>query len=88
MDKRQKLIKDYSYLLWYVREDSKEKINDEALVEMILNNGDWKGVQSLLKALGIRKVANIFYSQVSRKRHNYSKRTKHFFNLYFKEHVP
>jgi len=28
MDKRKKLIKDYSYLLWSAKEDSKEKINE------------------------------------------------------------
>ena len=87
MDKRSKLIKDYSYLLWYVPEKAKTKINDELLVEMILSNGDWKGFNRLVDLLGIKKVSEIFNKQISRRRNNYRKSTKHFFSLYFKEHV-
>ncbi len=87
MDKRKKLIQDYSYLLWSAKEDSKEKINDEILVEMILNNGDWKGFQRLIDILGLKKVSDIFFNQISEQRNNYRKQTKHFFTLYFKRHV-
>lgn len=57
---KKKLIKDYAYLLWWTKESDKEKINEEALVEMILNDADWKGVQRLITLLGIKKVRKIF----------------------------
>jgi len=84
---KKKLIKDYAYLLWWVKENDKEKVNDEALVEMILNNGDWKGVQRLITLLGIKKVRKIFLKQISGMRCNYRTQTKHFFTLYFEKHV-
>lgn len=87
MDKRSRLIKDYSYLLWHIPEKEKKYINDELLVEIILTNGDWKGFNRLVDLLGIKKVSEIFYNQIGRRRNNYRKRTKHFFSLYFKEHV-
>jgi len=87
MDKRKKLIKDYSYLLWYVKEDAKEKINDDILVEMILTNGDWQAFQRLVDLLGMKKVSEIFFKQISRSRNNYRKQTRHFFTLYFNKHV-
>jgi len=84
--KKKKLIHDYAYLLWWVKESDKEKINEDALVEMILNNGDWKGVQQLLALLGITKVQKIFQKQTSGLRCNYREQTKHFFTLYFEKH--
>jgi len=87
MDKRKKLIKDYSYLLWYVKEEAKEKISDEVLVEMILNNGDWEGFKKIIDLLGTKKVSKIFFKQISGRRCNYRKQTKHFFTLYFNKHV-
>lgn len=88
MNKREKLIKDYSYLLWYVPEAAKQKISDYTLVEMILNNGDWQGFKRLIDTLGLKKVSDIFFEQLSRKRNNYRKQTRHFFTLYFNEHLP
>lgn len=35
-NKRKKLIKDYSYLLWWMKEEDKLNISDEVLVEMII----------------------------------------------------
>ena len=87
MDKRKKLITDYSYLLWYVPEEAKKKISDDLLVEIILSNGDWKGFKNLLDVIGIKKVSDIFFKQIKRRRHNYRKQTKHFFTLYFNEHL-
>lgn len=86
-NKRKKLIQDYSYLLWWLKEEDKFNISDESLVEMILNNGDWKGVQRLIKLMGINKVAEIFYKQVSGKRTNYRKDIKYYFNLYFQKYA-
>jgi len=87
MDKRKQLIKDYSYLLWYSPEEAKMKISDKTLVEMIISNGDWNGFKRLIEILGIKKVSDIFFKQISNRRNNYRKQTKHFFKLYFNEHL-
>lgn len=87
MDKRKKLIKDYSYLLWYVSEEAKQNISDNILVEMILSNGDWKGFKRLIDTIGMKKVSEIFFQQINRRRNNYRKQTRHFFTLYFNEHL-
>jgi hypothetical protein len=84
---KKKLVQDYAYLLWWVKENDKENINEKSLVEMILTNGDWNGVQRLIALLGIKKVHKIFLEQTSGVRCNYRKQTKHFFTLYFEKHV-
>lgn len=80
-------IKENSSLFWYIKEEEKENISIEFLIETILNYGDEKSVKKLFDLVGINKVAEIFYRQTSRKRVNYQKRTVHFFNLYFKRHA-
>jgi len=82
-----KFIRENSSLFWYIKDDSKEYISEEYLIETILNWGDLKSIRKLFKLLGIKKVANIFYDHVNRKRHNYLKLTEHFFRLYFDHNV-
>ena len=80
-------IRENSSLFWYIKEDAKENISIELLVETILNYGNEKSVKRLFDLLGIKKVAEIFYKQISGKRINYPPRTLHFFNLYFKKNA-
>jgi hypothetical protein len=80
-------IRENSSLFWYFKEDEKENINHEILVEFILNYGDDKSVKKLFELLGIDYVANIFYKQTNRPRVNYQNRTAHFFNLYFRKYA-
>jgi len=81
-------IRENSDLFWYIREDVKENISENFLVETILNYGDLKAVKKLFNLLGTEKVAKIFYKQIGRKRHNYFKLVRNFFDLYFKRNVP
>ncbi|HLC69442.1 MAG TPA: hypothetical protein VJH75_00125 [Patescibacteria group bacterium] len=82
------LIKAKPYLVWYVKD--KTKLSNEAIVEAILNYGDFSDVQKMIKILGIQKTAKIFYKQTDPKRGrcNYHPKTKHYFNLYFKKYAP
>lgn len=82
-------IKKRKGLIWWVGDY--DKLNAEAIVEATLNYGTWEDVQSLIKILGIKDVAKIFYrkskpSKIGRQ--NYHKKTKNFFSLYFKKHAP
>ena len=80
-------IKTRRYLVWYVKDVT--KLNNEAIVEAVLNYGNWDDVQRLIKILGIKKMARIFRTQTSpgRMRINYHPKTAHFFKLYFNRHA-
>jgi ABC-type nitrate/sulfonate/bicarbonate transport system ATPase subunit len=80
-------IRENSSLFWYIKEDAKENISMDLLVETILNYGNEKSVKKLFQLVGIKKAAEIFYKQISGKRINYPPRTVHFFNLYFKKNA-
>ncbi|MCP5107039.1 MAG: hypothetical protein GY950_26880 [bacterium] len=81
------LIRENKSLFWYIKEDALESISTEFLVETILHYGNETSVKKLFDLVGIRKVADIFYKQISGNRVNYPPRTVHFFDLYFKKNA-
>ena len=81
MTKREKFISERKYLFWYVKDPT--KVSDEALVEAVLNLGDWDDVQKLEKLMGIKKMAEIFEKDTNRPRVNYDKKIINYFRLYF-----
>ena len=80
-------IHENSSLFWWIKEEEKENISIEFLVEMILNYGDEKNIKKLFELVGINKVASIFYKQIAKKRVNYRVRTINFFKLYFNKNA-
>ena len=82
-----KFIKENSCLFWWIKEESKENISLNLLVESILNYGNEKSVKRLFELVGIKKVAEIFYQDTNRKRVNYHPRTINYFNLYFRKNA-
>ena len=80
-------IRENSSLFWWIKEEEKENISIEFLVEMILNYGNEKNIKKLFDLVGIERVANIFYNQIAKKRVNYRTRTINFFTLYFKRNA-
>ncbi len=82
-----KFIREHSSFFWYVKDDAKEKISMEFLVETILSYGNGSDVKRLFELIGVEQAAQIFYRQISRKRINYRPRTMHYFKLYFDRHV-
>ena len=81
-------IKRRPYLVWYVK--NPENLSHEAIVEAVLNYGDWDDVQTLIKILGIKKVAEIFRkkSKPSKMgRQNYEPKVINYFNLYFNKYA-
>lgn len=82
-------IKKRKYLIWWVRDY--DKLSAESIVEATLNYGDWDDVQTLIKILGIKKVAKIFRakSKLSKMgRQNYREKAKNYFSLYFNKYAP
>jgi hypothetical protein len=84
-DELKKFLKKRPHLCWWVKDMS--ELSERAAVEATLNNGDWPEIQKLIKILGPKKVATIFFKESNKERQNYHKRTKHFFTLYFKEYA-
>jgi len=82
-----KLIDENRSLFWWIKPEKRKDISINALVEAILNYGDEKSVKRLFDLMGTKTVADIFHRQVSGTRTNYHRRTKHFFQMYFKRHA-
>ena len=80
-------IHENSSRFWWIKEEEKENISIEFLVEMILNYGNEKNIKKLFALVGIERVANIFYKQIAKKRVNCRTRTINFFKLYFKRNA-
>ncbi len=78
-------IKKRPYLTWYEAEP--ERLSEEAIVEAVLNYGDFEDIKKLIALLGIRRVATIFGSQIKRKRVNYDPKILNYFKLYFKKYA-
>ena len=80
-------IREHKHLFWWIKEESIENISLNLLVETILNYGNERDVKQLFNLVGIKKVADIFKNQISKKRMNYSQRTVNFFKLYFNKYA-
>jgi hypothetical protein len=78
-------IKKRRDLVWYVKEP--EHLSKEAIVEAVLNYGNWQDMQEMIKILGIKKTAAIFNRQIHRKRINYDKKIMNYFKLYFAKYA-
>jgi len=81
----QKFIKKRPYLMWYVKD--LDNASEEAIVESVLNYGDFDDVKKMIKILTIKKTASIFNRQIQRKRNNYDPKIKNYFKLYFKKYA-
>ena len=79
------LVQEKPYLFWYVKDI--ECLSEEAIVEAILNGGDFDDFLRLIDLMGIKRVAEIFYRQTSTKRTNYSKKSENYFRLFFERHL-
>lgn len=79
-------IKKRPYLVWYVKD--LDNLSSEAIVEAVLNYGDFDEIKKMISILGIKKTALIFKKQTKeRQRVNYDPKTVNYFNLYFKKYA-
>lgn len=78
-------IKERPYLVWYTK--NYDGLSDGAILESILNYGDFDDVEKAFSIIGIKKAAHIFTEQIRRKRNNYRPKIKNYFNLYFKKYA-
>jgi len=78
-------IKKRPHLIWYTKDY--DKLSPEAIVEAVLNYGDWDDVKKVIEILGIKKTASIFRKKSKQKRCNYRPEVKNYFRLYFKKYA-
>ena len=64
-------------------------LSSEAVVEAVLNYGNWDDVKQIIAILGMKQVAKIFNKQTSpnKVRNNYRPRIKNYFQLYFNRYA-
>ncbi len=74
-------IQSRPYLVWYVKDV--ENISEDSVVEHVLNYGDWKDFQELIRIIGIERVARDFRQRADVPRTNYRPEIKNLFQLYF-----
>lgn len=84
-DQIYKFIKERSHLIWFT--ENYEELSEEAIVEAVLNYGSLDDFRSLVKILGIKKVAFLFEKGANQKRTNYKPEIKNYFSLYFKKYA-
>ncbi len=81
-------VKKRKHLFWSTR--NYDGLSPGAVVEGILNYGDWDDVQGMIKILGMQKTAQVFRRQSTPDkfgRQNYRPEIKHYFTLYFDKHA-
>lgn len=82
-------IRDFAkkrpHLFWYIQDF--ESLSEEAIVEAVLNLGNWQDTQELIGILGMQKTAEIFKKRTAEKRNNYRPEIKNYFELYFKKYA-
>ena len=78
-------IKSRPYLVWYVKDTA--RLSQSAVLEAVLNYGDFSDVKTLLKVIGTKKAAGIFRRQMKSRRHNYRPEIANYFKLYFQKHA-
>lgn len=85
-----KFIHDNKSLFWYTPEEKLDGIDHEAIVETILNYGNWESVLKLFDLMGIKKVAEIFFKSINsgdRRRNNYNELTINYFTIVFNRYA-
>lgn len=80
-------IRENSALFWYIPENKKEDISLELVVETILNYGNMDSIKQLIKILGTKQVATIFFNATERKQLNYYPEIHNFFSLLFRKYA-
>ncbi len=81
-------VRKKKHLFWSTK--NYDSLSNEAVVEGILNYGDWDDVQEMIKILGMQKTAQIFRLKSTPDkfgRQNYRPEIKNYFNLYFNKHA-
>ena len=84
---REQLIEKNKDLFWFTPNSKKQDISDAVLVERILNDGSMEDFRELVDTLGIKRVAEVFFSAKGRQKSNYYPEIYHFFSLVLQKYA-
>ena len=79
--KVQAILKRKPYLAWDVANPA--TLSDEAVLERVLNYGDWADVQKFIEIKGKAATARLFKKTLAKKRINHNPAIAHYFSRYF-----
>lgn len=82
----QDFVKKRKYLFWSTQ--NYDGLSTEAIVEAVLNYGDFDDVKKMISILGIKGVAAIFRKRAWQKRSNYRPEIRNYFKFYFQKYAP
>jgi hypothetical protein len=86
--KLKEFIKKNSDLFWWIPENKKTDLSNEAVVEAIMNYGNEEQVRELFDILGEKSISKIFKNSIKKSsRSNFFPEVQNFFNLYFTKYV-
>lgn len=78
-------IKKRPYLVWHTK--NYDNLSEEAIVEAVLNYGNFKDVKEIINILGIKQIAVIFRKKIIQKRCNLRPEIINYFSLYFNKYA-
>lgn len=73
------------HLFWST--NNYDGLDHSAIVEAVLNYGNWVDVQELIALLGMGEVAQVFRENTNRPRVNYRPEVVNYFHLYFQKYA-
>ena len=78
-------IRKRPYLVWSTK--NYDGLSEEAIVEAVLNFGNFKDVKEMIDILGMTRTAEIFRKETSKKRCNLRPEIKNYFQLFFNKYA-
>ena len=84
------LIRNNAHLFWYTKDSEKENLPLPVVLEFFLNYADEAEVKKLIKIIGIKEAALLFFKQINRSErmgNNFNPLAKNFFSLYFAKYA-
>jgi hypothetical protein len=76
-------IKKRPHLIWYTKDY--DKLSPEAIVEAVLNYGDWDDVKKVIEILGIKKNRLHFQEEIKTKKMQLPSRGEELFSVIFQK---
>ncbi|MDD2758254.1 MAG: hypothetical protein PHD72_02670 [Patescibacteria group bacterium] len=78
-------VKTKQFLFWDAKDPA--RLSAPAVLQSVLNFGDFDDVKKVCQIIGREKAAEIFNKQIKSKRSNYRPEIKNYFQLYFKKYA-
>ena len=82
LTKAQQIIKNKPYLIWFTKDYS--DLSNKAVLESVLNYGEWVDVVDCLRAIGFDESKELFEVMSAQKRCNLDNRVNLYFKNFFK----